>query len=69
MLILLDITLDVDDACWTAASVGISYTVLLTVLDEVVLVVGHAIILLNLIHRVDPLGCALYDGISYSLFH
>ena len=68
MLILLDITLDVDDACWTA-SVGISYTFLLTVLDEVVLVAGHAIILLNLIHRVDPLGCALYDGISYSLFH
>ena len=68
MLILLDITLDVDDACWTA-SVGISHTFLLTVLDEVVLVVGHTIILLNLIHRVDPLGCALYDGISYSLFH
>ena len=68
MLILLDITLDVDDAYWTT-SVGISYTFLLTVLDEVVLVVGHAIILLNLIHRVDPLGCALYDGISYSLFH
>ena len=68
MLILLDITLDVDDAYWTA-SVGISHTVLLTVLDEVVLVVGHTIILLNLIHRVDPLGCALYNGISYSLFH
>ena len=68
MLILLDITLDVNDAYWTT-SVGISYTVLLTVLDEVVLVVGHAIILLNLIHRVDPLRGALYDGISYSLFH